>query len=401
VSAADFLVVGAGVIGVCIARELKRRLPDCRVIVLEKERAAGLHASGRNSGVLHAGFYYSPDGLKARFTRLGNQAMREFCIEHQLPLRDCGKLVTATCEQELKGLDELMHRGGLNGVELRLVDEQEAREIEPRAKVLGRAIFSPTTACVDPGEVMRALVACAQAEGIEFRHGEAFAGWQQGRVRTSEGSYSARYVINAAGLYADKVAHAFGHGTRYRILPFRGRYLRSAEPAGSFRTPIYPVPDSEWPFLGVHTTITIDGGMKIGPTAFPAFWREHYRGVENFSLPEMLEIVAREARLLLGSRFRFRELAWSEVQALGDAAMIARASKLATGLTTESFSTRTNPGIRAQLLELESGRLEMDFVMESDHLSLHVLNAVSPAFTCAFPIASHVCDEVESQLRSD
>ena len=319
-------------------------------------------------------------------------------MEHGLPILRCGKLVSAANADELPALGELYIRGRKNSVELQLVTEAEAREIEPRARVFERAIFAPTTASVDPKAIMAKLVSCAESEGIEFNYGEAFIRARDGVVQSTINSYSAGYFVNAAGLYADKVAHAFGHGRRYRMLPFRGRYLRSIEPAGSFRAHIYPVPDPAWPFLGVHCTVTVDGRMKIGPTAFPAFWREHYQGIDNFSLVELAQVCSREFGLMFRSKFKFRELAWQELRSMGSSAMIARAAKLATGLTTDAFSMRTNPGIRAQLVDIQTGMLEMDFVMEADVNSLHVLNAVSPAFTCAIPIGAHVCDEIERQI---
>jgi len=324
--------------------------------------------------------------------------MQQFCLANGLSVRRCGKLVVATTAADVPVLDELFQRGKRNGVDLQLLSEPEVREIEPRARVFERAIFSPSTASVDPAAVMQSLVARARSEGISLRFSEGFAHVENGIVHSQANAFDVGYFVNCAGLYADKISHQFGHGLRYRILPFRGCYLKSTEPAGAFRTHVYPVPDMSWPFLGVHCTITVDGCMKIGPTASPAFWREHYQGLRNISLRELAEVCSLELRLLMGSKFRFRSLALHELLGSSDAAMVARASKLATGLTTACFGARTEPGIRAQLLNVATGQLETDFIVESDNRSLHVLNAVSPAFTCAFPIADHVCDEIERRL---
>ena len=228
----DFLIAGAGVVGLCLARELKRRHRGCSVVVLEKESSAGRHASGRNSGVLHAGFYYSPDSLKARFTRVGNKAMQQFCSENGLPIRRCGKLVVATTAAELPILDGLFHRGMLNGVDLYLLSAQEAKEVEPRAKVFERAIFSPATASVDPKAVMRSLVARGTSAGIDIRFSEGFHHVTNGIVHSKTNAFDAGYFVNCAGLYADKIAHQFDHGRHHRILAISRRELSEIGRAG-------------------------------------------------------------------------------------------------------------------------------------------------------------------------
>jgi L-2-hydroxyglutarate oxidase len=276
---ADFLIIGGGVIGLRTAFEARRRFPDARVVVIEKEERCGLHASGRNSGVLHAGFYYAEDSFKARFTREGNRRLGEYCDERGLRINRCGKLVVARDESELGGLDELLRRARTNGVELSPISAAEAHEIEPRAKTFERALYSPTTATVDPGEVVAAFVEEVQGAGVEVRTGTAFVSAGNGEVVTSRGRIAAGYVINAAGLYADEIARGFGFGERYRILPFKGLYLFANSGAYTLRTNIYPVPNLKTPFLGVHFTVTVDGRVTIGPTAVPAFWREQYKGV--------------------------------------------------------------------------------------------------------------------------
>jgi L-2-hydroxyglutarate oxidase len=269
---ADFLVIGGGIIGIAVARELRQRHPEAAVAVLEKERACGQHASGRNSGVLHAGFYYSADSLKARFTRDGSAALRAYCEERGLPLNRCGKLVVARTAADHPQMDELLQRGAANGVVLESITEAEARRIEPRVKTCERAIWSPNTATADPGAVLDAMRNDAEKEGVGFSLATQFCRVRGNDIETSQGRWSAGYVVNAAGLYADRIARQFGFSQHYTILPFKGLYLYSDEPSGSLRTNIYPVPDLRNPFLGVHFTVTVDGRSKIGPTAIPAFW---------------------------------------------------------------------------------------------------------------------------------
>ena len=285
----DFLIIGGGVIGLSIARQLKHLYQDTSVVIIEKESACGLHASGRNSGVLHAGFYYSPDSLKAQLTRQGNERLRQYCEEKDININQCGKLVVAKDQTELSAMDELVKRGKANGIPLQEITEAEAKEIEPRVKTWERALYSPTTATVDPTEVVAAMVKDAQQEGVEIHYDSGYQSRQDAVVHCSQDSYEAGYIVNAAGLYADHIARDFDFSEHYRILPFKGLYLYSNEPPGTIRTNIYPVPDLRNPFLGVHVTVTSQGKAKIGPTAIPAFWREQYESFGNFKFSELVD----------------------------------------------------------------------------------------------------------------
>ncbi len=394
----DFLIIGGGIIGVSIARQLRVKFPRAGVVVLEKERALGLHSSGRNSGVIHAGFYYTADSLKARFTREGNVALTRFCEEQKLPMNRCGKLVVARSAADLPQLDELLRRARVNGVPMEALSADEARKIEPRVKTYERALFSPTTSTADPLSVLQALRSEAEREGVRFVLGEAFKGVRAGRFETSAGSIAPGYIVNAAGLHADSIARQFGFSEHYRIVPFKGLYLYGDEPSGAFRTNIYPVPDLRNPFLGVHFTVTVDGHAKIGPTAIPAFWREQYSGFDNFDPVDCAETLARELGLLLFAGFDFRRLAVEELLKYNRPHLVKLAGELATGVRTEDYTRWGRPGIRAQLMDVRSRKLEMDFVLEGDARSFHVLNAVSPGWTCSIPFAGHVCDRIATLL---
>jgi (S)-2-hydroxyglutarate dehydrogenase len=395
----DFLVIGGGIVGLSIARELRNRFSDASVILIEKEPACGLHASGRNSGVLHAGFYYSADSLKAKFTRAGNSAMTAYCEERNIPLNKCGKLVVAKDETELPQLDELLTRGARNNVPLESLTEEQAREIEPRVKTYRRAIFSPTTSTGNPHRVIEAMEQDAKHEGVAIVHGSRYLQRTPDAIVTSTARYAASHVVNAAGLYADKIALDFGFSENYRILPFKGLYLHSDEPPGSLRTHIYPVPDLRNPFLGVHFTVKEDGHIKIGPTAIPAFWREQYRRFDNFRFGEFVEILFREAGLMFSSSFDFRQLAVEELKKYSGPHLVSLASRLVLGVESRHYQRWGKPGIRAQLLNIKSRKLEMDFVIEGDERSTHILNAVSPGWTCSLPFASYVVDRIEKTIR--
>lgn len=395
----DFLVVGGGVVGINIARELKRRFTDASVHLLEKETTSTAHSSGRNSGILHAGFYYTADSLKARFTRRGNSLLTQYCIDKGIPINRCGKLVVAQSERDLPLLNVLLDRGRANSVELYGISAQEAKKIEPRVKTLERALFSPTTSSVDPGEVVAEMARDAVSDGVVIQYDTAYQGSRNGIVRTSRGSLTPGYLVNAAGLYADKVARDYGFSENYRILPFKGVYLYSDETDHPIRTHIYPVPDLQNPFLGVHFTVTSAGQVKIGPTAIPAFWREQYQGLQNFRGDEFLEIVGRQAGLFFGSRFGFRSLAMQELRKYHRPTLVGLAKSLATGVEERMFRRWGRPGIRAQLLNVKEKKLEMDFVVEGDQRSFHVLNAVSPGFTCCIPFAEYVSERISKLLN--
>lgn len=395
----DFLVIGGGVIGLSVARRLRRAFSGASVRLIEKEVDCGLHASGRNSGVLHAGFYYSPDSLKAKLTWKGNQLLTAYCEEKGIPLNKCGKLVVARDGTEHAGLDELLRRGRANGIPLESISEKEAKAIEPRVKTFERALFSPATSTVDPALVMQAMKKDALEEGVQLHCGVQYLSLRKQQVATSGGTYDAGYVVNAAGLYADRIARDFGFGEGYRILPFKGLYLYSTEPPGAIRTNIYPVPDLKNPFLGVHFTVAASGKAKIGPTAIPGLWREQYEGMANFRLNEFLEVATRGVGLLASSNFDFKALAVREAAKYSKSKMVSLASDLAEGVKPEHYLSWGKPGIRAQLLDIKKRKLEMDFVLESDKRSMHVLNAVSPAFTCSLPFSEYVCERIEAHLH--
>jgi L-2-hydroxyglutarate oxidase LhgO len=395
----DFLVVGAGIIGFAIARELRRQLPDCSITILEKEKSVGLHASGRNSGVLHAGFYYSKDSFKAKFTRDGNLQMREYCLTHGLSLNDSGKLVVASSEDEVAGLEELYRRARVNGIDASLITAKEAQALEPRIRTIEKALFSPTTASVNPCEVMQALERELLGKGVDIETGVAYRSTRGRVAQTSKGEYEAGHLINAAGLYADRIAHGMGFGEQYRIIPFKGLYLYANPHIGQFRRHIYPVPNLQNPFLGVHFTLTADGRVKIGPTAIPALWREQYTGVGGFSFRELAEVTRSNIELFRHDYKGYIHLATEEIRKYFKKYIVANAARMATGVEPSMFSKWGSPGIRAQLLDTETHALVNDFAVEGDDRSTHILNAVSPAFTCAFPFAEYVVNGIIKRLN--
>ncbi|MEZ5117771.1 MAG: L-2-hydroxyglutarate oxidase [Candidatus Nanopelagicales bacterium] len=390
----DVVVVGGGIVGLAVADALLARDPDLTVRVLEKEPRLAAHASGRNSGVLHAGFYYSPDSLKARLTRRGNVLLHAFCEEAGVAVRRCGKVVVARSEDELPALAQLLRRGEANGVPLERVDEQGLRELEPRAVTHRAAIWSPTTSVADPAAVVEALAARVRARGGDVRLGVAVVGAAPGLVRTTTGTIAAGHVVNTAGLYADRLASWFGQCDDYVMLPFKGLYWYADLPPGWLTRHVYPVPDPRNPFLGVHLTVTVDGRVKVGPTAIPALRREDYGRVPGLARHESGEIARALPRFLRSPHHDVPALLRSEVPKYSRRWLVHRACALVDDLPERAFRVRGRPGVRAQLLHRESGRLEMDFVVRGDDRSTHVLNAVSPGWTSALAVGEHVASVV-------
>ena len=390
----DYLIIGAGIIGLAIARELKSRFPKADILIIEKEPDVAYHSSGRNSGVLHAGFYYSADSLKAKFTRDGNHALKEFCRTNNLKLNECQKVVVAKNESEVAGIYELEKRGKRNGVDVSVISEAELKEIDPNAKTFNVALFSPSTATVDPTEVNLAVKKELITSGVKFLFGEGYSAKIDANTILTTGGIklSAGKIINAAGLYADKIAKDFHFSQNYTIIPFKGIYLKYTKKDKPIKTNIYPVPNLKNPFLGVHYTITVDGTIKIGPTSIPAFWRENYKGWDNFKSRELFNIIGWESRLFLSNAFGFRSLAFEEMRKYNKAWFVEQATSLVHSIDKSGFTEWSKPGIRAQLLDMKTLELVQDFVVEGDTQTIHVLNAVSPAFTSSFPFAKWVVD---------
>ena len=386
----DFFIVGAGILGITTALALKRKHPESHIILIEKESAPGLHASGRNSGVLHAGFYYTPESLKTRFCKEGNIALTQYCLEKKLPINQCGKLVVTRNEEDLAGLHTLLQRGKENKIELYLLDEQQAKEIEPQVKTYQKALFSPHTSSVDSSLIIKELTKDLHRVSIQLQTNEVFLKNKKNIIHTNKNHYDVGFLINASGLYADKIAKQFGFSKNYEILPFKGLYLYGNKSALVLRTHIYPVPNLKNPFLGVHFTLNAYHDVKIGPTAIPALWREHYTGLKNFKFQEMKDIFLKQLSLFLRSDFNFRKLAVAELKKYNKQVLLKQADALIESLPFQDFKTWGKPGIRAQLFDTQNKKLEMDFVLEGDEHSFHILNAVSPAFTCALPFADYI-----------
>jgi L-2-hydroxyglutarate oxidase LhgO len=385
-----FLIVGAGIIGLTIARELILRGHN-HLIVVEKEPGAGFHASGRNSGVLHAGIYYSVDSLKARFCIEGNRMMKEYCRQNKLALVESGKVIVAPHEAQQEGLYELKARADRNGATVRLVNKKELAKLEPYAFTHQEAIHSPNTAVIDPHQILLAL----QKEILESGKAKILfdTAFREVKlttsIRTSTGEIKFEKLINAAGSYADRIAHSFDLGKEYRIQPFKGTYHQVIS-TDLVNGNIYSVPDLKNPFLGIHFCKNVHGQITLGPTAIPALSRQNYGMLENLE-PETLSILLRDAVLLFRNP-AFRNAAFVQIRKYSRKVIFEEARAMVPELQWEDLQSSSKVGIRAQLVHWPSHELVMDFLILQNERSLHVMNAVSPAFTSSMAFAKHVAD---------
>jgi L-2-hydroxyglutarate oxidase LhgO len=395
----DTLVVGAGILGLATARELLARRPGVRLAVLDKEPTVGAHQTGRASGVVHRGVYYAPRSLKARLCVVGAVQLLAYCDERGIPVLRCGKVVVATSEEEARRLDELHRRSLANGVPgVELIGPERLRELEPHAAGI-RALHSPETAVVDFSRVADAFAKDVRASGGEVLLGREVVGL--GRrggatvVETTGGDVEARHVVVCAGVHADRLASLSGAAADPRIVPFRGDYLvLRPERRHLVRGLIYPVPDPAFPFLGIHTTVRLDGEVLLGPNAVLALAREGYRR-RDVSLRDVADVLRSRGFRRLALR-HWRTGTAEAVRDVSTRRFVAAARTLLPELTARDVLPGPS-GIRAQALAPD-GTLLDDFVFHEADGVVHVRNAPSPGATSSLAIAEVIADRVEEQV---
>ncbi len=390
----DFVIIGAGIVGLTVARELASRYPAKRVAIVEKEQAIGKHTSGRNSGVLHSGIYYPAQSLKAKVCAAGARQMSAYCEQHGLPLNRIGKVIVPTRAEDDQQIDLLLERAATNGVVAELIDAARLAELEPEARsASGRALWLPNTSVVDPKAILAKLTEELKARGVVFYLGEQPAEIDPS-ARTlglAAGTLTYGHLINSAGLHADRVAAKLGVGDRYTLLPFKGIYYKLSPESGlDIRHLIYPVPDLRVPFLGVHYTTAIDGQDYLGPTAVPAFGRENYFGMQGVNLRDTSAIIYRLARQYIANQQGFRLLTKIEGRRYFKKYFAEAARALTPRLKDEHLLQSSKVGIRPQLVDVQKNELVSDFLIERGPHSTHILNAISPAFTCSLVFAEYV-----------
>jgi L-2-hydroxyglutarate oxidase LhgO len=384
------VIVGAGIVGLATAWALQRRFPGAGIRILEKETAVGRHQTGHNSGVIHAGIYYKPGSYKATLCVRGVHLMKEFCGENGIRFEACGKVIVASDAGEIPRLEELRRRGTANGVPgLEMVGSERLREIEPRVRAV-QALLSPATAIVSYAEVGNALARSLVADGVDIRTGvrvrSATVQGDRVRVETDGDTFEAAHLINCAGLYSDTVARSMGLRADVRIVPFRGEYYTLRPGQDLVRGLIYPVPDPNFPFLGVHFTKRIDGTFEAGPNAVLAFAREGYT-FGKVHAGELAGLVAYRGFWAMGARY-WRTGFDEFVRSLSKTAFTRALQKLVPDIA-ESDLVPGGSGVRAQAVARD-GSLVDDFAITTGPRSIHVLNAPSPAATASLAIGEHI-----------
>jgi L-2-hydroxyglutarate oxidase len=394
----DLIVIGGGIVGLATAFRFQQRFPDRPCVLLEKEANLGLHQTGHNSGVLHSGIYYRPGSLKAQNCRAGKAAMEEFCRQENVPFEICGKVIVATSGEELPRLAKILERGQANGVSCELIDAAQLHELEPHAAGL-QAIHVPETGIVDYAVVCERLGQRINERGGQIELGAKVVGIDgaggETVVHTSKGDFLSRLVVNCAGLHCDRVAKLSGAAPGVRIIPFRGEYFElHAEAHRLVRNLIYPVPDPAFPFLGVHFTRMIGGGVECGPNAVLAFAREGYSKTkinlrdlaDSLTYPGFIRLAARYWRMGAGEMWR----------SVSKRAFVRALQRLVPEIRPEHLETAPS-GVRAQAVA-RNGDMVDDFLIEESAHVVNVLNAPSPAATSSLQIGQSIVDRLEARL---
>lgn len=392
----DVVIVGGGCVGLSVAWHLAKE-STMSIAVLEKEHHLAAHQSGRNSGVLHPGFNYTPGSAKARFATEGTARLKDYCHQHQIPCEELGVMVVAQTPQEVDRLEDLADQAEANGVAYELLRSEAAiQEREPFA-VGEAALFASEAASIDPQQYVYQLAKDAQAAGVKLYTGhgvESISMIADGyRLVTRGGDHKASYLVNAAGQHADEIAHQVGVGGGYRIIPFRGEYYELVpERTDLCRTMIYPTPDPDLPFLGVHYTRRTDGKVIVGPNAVLAFGREAYSN-RQVNLKDLIQTVTYPGFLKLIASWDMVAVALDELhKSYRKRRFVAASQRLVPDVTSEDLR-KSYSGIRAQLVD-ESGRLVKQPMSIETSNGIHVLNAVSPGLTCSLPYGQHIANKL-------
>ncbi|MBF0749380.1 MULTISPECIES: L-2-hydroxyglutarate oxidase [Mammaliicoccus] len=391
----DVIIIGGGIIGFSTAYHLKLQNPDLDVLLLEKENNLAEHQTGHNSGVIHSGIYYKPGSHKAEFSKKGSQSMIHFCREYNIPYNQCGKVIVATDKNELDRLRALYERGLQNGLQVTLLNAEEVNQIEPYVQTVG-GIKVQETAIVNYKKVTEQFKLLFEELGGEINFNTPVTSIKTSEDKIVLNSYEQQFksksIINCAGLYSDKVARMSGVNTDIQIIPFRGEYYQLNESKEKYvQTLIYPVPNPELPFLGVHFTNMIDGGVDVGPNAVLGLRKEAYKKI-GLDKSETLEILKFPGLYKMGIK-NIKEALGEYYRSFNKRAFVNNAQKLIPSLRKEDIEP-IEAGVRAQAM-LSDGTLLDDFVFEKGKHSLHVLNAPSPAATCSIEIGKAISKEFE------
>lgn len=390
----DFIVIGGGILGLSTAMQLINARPDSKILLVEKEDGPAKHQTGRNSGVIHAGVYYTPGSLKAKFCLEGNRATKAFCQSHNIPFLECGKLLVATNDLEMKRMRALWERTASNGLKRTWLEADELHEVEPNITGIGGIQF-PSSGIVDYGEVAAAMARDFEAAGGEIRYSTTVVGLEERSseviVKTEQGDFKAGFLISCSGLMADRVVRMLGKDPGFAICPFRGEYFQLPPKHNHIVNHlIYPIPDPSMPFLGVHLTRMIDGSVTVGPNAVLAWKREGYHK-GDFSLGDTIDMLTNPGIIkVLKSNLRPGLIEWKN--SIYKNGYLAQVRKYCPSLSIDDLQPYPS-GVRAQAVSRD-GKLIDDFLFVNTTRSVNVCNAPSPAATSSIPIGAYIVREV-------
>jgi (S)-2-hydroxyglutarate dehydrogenase len=394
----DIIIIGGGIVGLATAYQLVQKYPKRSVTVLDKESKVAAHQTGHNSGVIHSGIYYKPGSLKASNCRAGKQLLQEFCEREGIPYNICGKIIVATAESELERLQNLFERGQANGVNCRMIDARELKELEPHCNGI-RAVHVPEAGIVSYPHVCERLAALITEKGNRVVLNAGVTGLVEKEneivVQSVAGEFTGKYVVNCAGLHSDRVAALSGKTPSVKIIPFRGEYYKVKPEAEKFcRNLIYPVPDPQFPFLGVHFTRMIEGGVECGPNAVLAYAREGYKKTdinlrdlfETLAYPGFRTMAIKHWRMGMGEIWR----------SYNKQAFVKALQRLVPEIRVEHLFA-VPAGIRAQAIAPD-GKLVDDFAIDEQKRLINILNAPSPAATAGLSIGKMIVSRIEQHF---
>jgi len=395
---AEVVIIGGGMVGLSIAYQLIERNISNKVILIEKEKKVGMHSSGRNSGVIHAGLYYKPNSLRARVCVEGGQRLKKWINQNKLAINNCGKVIVPTNKELDSQLDILYERGKKNGADVYFLDNNKLRELVPDSySITNRALWSPNTSVVNPKEIIDTLKNELVKKGLKIYTYQKR--WdinpKDNIITLTDGTKIIyEYLFNSAGLWADKIAQKFNLGNEYILIPFKGNYWDvKASSNIKIKTNLYPVPDLNLPFLGVHfSPDSTNRQVTIGPTATLAYGRENYNNFDSLQIEDSIKNISLLINQYIKNKCRFRQYVHNQAFLSFQPFLLSEARKLVPNLNSNDIKISKKIGIRPQLFNKNENKIEDDFLYLNSKNSTHILNAISPAFTSSFALGDLIID---------
>lgn len=390
----DFIIVGSGIIGLTLAYKLKKKFNNSKILILEKEKDSIQHGSGRNSGVIHSGIYYEPGSLRATLGVQGGRELKEYIKTKRLWMDECGKILVPTSQNSYENTEQLFARGIENGAVIKKLSGEQIANLEPNINnSYNIGLHVPFTSIADPKEVSKSLIEDLIDLGVEIQYQEAVTKIEEEgcKIHTINSTYECAHSFNCSGLHSDAIAKKSGLEFRYSFLPFKGKYWKILDSNFSLKHLVYPVPDLQYPFLGLHTSHKKNGDFFIGPSSTPVFGREQYDWNTNFSVSEAITIGFSFVKKIISNENKLRTLALQESRLLTKGGFLKEINKLITGINKKNITASNEKvGIRSQIFDPQSKTLVNDFVVINQKHCTHVLNAISPAWTASFSFAEYL-----------